>query len=670
MNDTPFSKSIMSVAELEKALSSDFIAPNFNQLKKMMGADIFKNYASCSGVDLDINAEYQVIQDVRFEPHSAALKLVGTNVKPHMLFINCSFSHIIFQSASCRSIVLVDTHLNNNFTTDQTTIAKCEFKSVRLSNISIIKTSSIGKIHSHTDCEIMSGIYVHKSSIGHLLFKGRWNKTNICFFQSTCRYAEIKGICQSVQIKDESTVENLELFENTESNKLQFHHISISKSVCNRIHANNFNTAHFFIQERATVGQAILGNTTIGDFLIHGATVQQIILSRVTGEIRIEDTAINSFKSNESVFIKFLCKGEITGKYYINEGKTGELIFNESVLTKESIFNVTGAKLNEISFNQLSVIGQLQFQEITSLEEKPRLLLGDKIFPTEAMKDNSWLINLDSGDTDWNLTQITKNGNLELSHQAAKSVPRLQITRSSMGKAEFIGSDLSGFEFHFCNSKLLEMFFAGTTLPRQDKNIHVHIKGNQSNPILAKYQQKVNLYIQLKKIFDSQGNIIEGNLYHSLAMHYQQKLLSHEIKTRSSWKAWLLELRFDDLVFRLNRFSNNHGESWWRALLFTCIITFFTFIAATWSMKYHLSVDYFFTKKGWQFLTDFQMLSDHFYKLPGFFLPTHKLEYLSEGTGYSPTFGHYCWDIISRIFIGYGIYQFISAFRRHSRKGS
>lgn len=106
-------------------------------------------------------------------------------------------------------------------------------------------------------------------------------------------------------------------------------------------------------------------------------------------------------------------------------------------------------------------------------------------------------------------------------------------------------------------------------------------------------------------------------------------------------------------VYKLNETSNRHGESWGWAIVFTLGISSIGFIfynAALESVKYELVL-------GWH--TDF--IGDW----AQFILPTHKTDFMVK----EPSSHALFIDVVSRIFIGYGIYQLISAFRKHGKKG-
>ncbi|MFL0096033.1 hypothetical protein [Tenacibaculum maritimum] len=65
-------------------------------------------------------------------------------------------------------------------------------------------------------------------------------------------------------------------------------------------------------------------------------------------------------------------------------------------------------------------------------------------------------------------------------------------------------------------------------------------------------------------------------------------------------------------------------------------------------------------------LGDWFIIDDNISHFLNFLNPTHKFNYLGDDFSkytLSPSF--YIWDFVGRIFVGYGIYQTIQAFRKY-----
>ncbi|NOQ25830.1 MAG: hypothetical protein GQ564_10755 [Bacteroidales bacterium] len=125
-----------------------------------------------------------------------------------------------------------------------------------------------------------------------------------------------------------------------------------------------------------------------------------------------------------------------------------------------------------------------------------------------------------------------------------------------------------------------------------------------------------------------------------------------ELKYKSARLIKLSNYNIQDLISNvLNGISNGHGTKWFKAVLFTFFIA---------TIIYFVSTEY--------------LIDSAFEKLPTskkiscfftFIQPTHKSNFLDN---YNPTSFFYFIDFLGRIFISYGIYQTIAAFRKNTKK--
>lgn len=143
------------------------------------------------------------------------------------------------------------------------------------------------------------------------------------------------------------------------------------------------------------------------------------------------------------------------------------------------------------------------------------------------------------------------------------------------------------------------------------------------------------------------NNSVEALHYRRLEMDEYQKEIKH-VGTVSE--------RF---LLCLNKLSNNHGISWLRGCIFTIAVSILAFSI------YLLSLGNLpFT---WGF-SDFQAFSAasqttmKYYV--DFLIVTHRINFMEE---FSPSACSYLIDFVGRIFIGYGIYQTIQAFRKYGK---
>ena len=103
----------------------------------------------------------------------------------------------------------------------------------------------------------------------------------------------------------------------------------------------------------------------------------------------------------------------------------------------------------------------------------------------------------------------------------------------------------------------------------------------------------------------------------------------------------------------LNWLSNNNGSSYVRAFFFTLGVGWLWFFISLMSTEtYYLESDI----SEWEFQNGVRQFIE-------FLNPIHKVDYLGEDVILSTWF--YVWDFIGKAFVGYGIYQFIQAFRKY-----
>lgn len=161
------------------------------------------------------------------------------------------------------------------------------------------------------------------------------------------------------------------------------------------------------------------------------------------------------------------------------------------------------------------------------------------------------------------------------------------------------------------------------------------------------YINKRETFRILKQTFSKNGNEID-----SLEYRKKEHLALYEETRRNiiRRRKFLTSLE-NSIILTLNWSSNLFGVSWFAGLLF--IVTFgglFYLLSIT-SLSSHI---FTISPSEWQ-------LSEAKYFFE-FLNPTHKIDYIQEG---NLNGNFYAFDFIGRIFVGYGIYQFIQAFRKY-----
>jgi hypothetical protein len=202
------------------------------------------------------------------------------------------------------------------------------------------------------------------------------------------------------------------------------------------------------------------------------------------------------------------------------------------------------------------------------------------------------------------------------------------ISSSNFNKASFFNVDFKSFKyFSIYKSNIESSFFSQCTFNESIYSFDVDdMNRNDSH---AKYES----YKQLKSALLKSNNT-------PVALRMHSKMYSHFFRTKEA-SFW------DKIILIFNRMSNKHGISWSRGVLFILLIGLLTFLL----YKNFLSIDIFGFSKNLKY-----------YLL--FLNPTHSFDFMKD---YKPDEWAYVIDFISRIFIGYGYYQTVQAFRKFGK---
>ncbi len=455
-----------------------------------------------------------------------------------------------------------------------------------------------------------------------------------------------------IQISSNSQSGDIRIWENSQSGNISIDNTSQSGDI--NIHKN-----------RAALAISISGQSQTGKLSFNNAILSHINIKQNCFGLSLYNTQFLLMQISESLITVLDWQAGTKGELYISQSQVLHLQVANTSLLKDSLLSLSDTQLQYGVLQEVLVQGNL-FLRIVGPPQAPFVWRDISAYigqePTDERQKEFWnnkkvLLEQQKQAFDDKVVELTKQYG---------PTPIFRITHSSLGKTEITGCDFSQFQFQYYNSNLLGCFITGTKLPKRNMVIYDPVSdtvlNNQSNNQNL-FEQKTAIYNQFKKIYENQGDVVEASVFHAQAMHWQQKLLWRQFRhdEEGFWKK--VKLFFENIGFRLNWFSNNHGESWLVALVFTIGVGLVFFTASIWGLTH------------WG---DFKTLNDHIHKLPGFMLPTHGYDYLSKDIiettkatypNLKVNLWHKTWDFLGRIFIGYGIFQFISAFRRHGKKG-
>jgi len=143
------------------------------------------------------------------------------------------------------------------------------------------------------------------------------------------------------------------------------------------------------------------------------------------------------------------------------------------------------------------------------------------------------------------------------------------------------------------------------------------------------------------------NNKFESLYYHSKELIIYEQNLTFKNHFGEKFMLWI------------NRISTNHGLNWIRGVLFT------VFTAVLFYILYLIVLPIRPFRFGWVSWESFFKASnntvEYFLK---FLLVTHDFDFMQQ---FSPNSINYFLDFISKIFISYGIYQTVQAFRKYGK---
>jgi hypothetical protein len=327
----------------------------------------------------------------------------------------------------------------------------------------------------------------------------------------------------------------------------------------------------------------------------------------------------------ESVYIKEgVFKKEI--KYYLSQKELSLLNITLDIKLKSSVTEKVNIK--DAFLNSISISGE-----------------SDALIDIENIKCNSaYLHEFSSKDARfYNIEAQTKESKFE-------------IKNSDLTNAWFNKVDFKSFELvSFYKTTLERTIFSATKFPSKIEalsNIHYPDK-KEDNYFDSQYEN----YKQLKTALNNQGNQIQA-----LEMH--QKMYDAIEKSKNLKSQ-------DKFILFLNRISNKHGTSIKHAFWIILGLIFVFYIAYCLGLS---QAPYEFGWKGWNSFyiaisESFVFLLDNLKCMTILANPAHRINDLIDvNNNKSLSTFSYAISFFSRIFIGWGYYQFVSAFRKFGKK--
>ncbi len=548
------------------------------------------------------------------------LKIVDSNFSDLIIFKNCHGTQfrIENQNSSSLKIKLTQSSFKDNF----------ELIDASFSSLTIENSTFQGKFEISNKTEkIENGVLnilnskipdllVHNKAFKSIEINGLLNNKELTITKSALNSINIayEKSKDSIEYDSILTLIGVKIEGQTKINKGSFNShvfseiISLGNFVFQECEFSNV----FQFSHNCLIKDLIFKKCNIGEISINNSIMRRFELENSNNLFSNKFTMIDSILSNLNLQNRELLKLD----YFFLNCIIKNINFSNLNLPKESLFSFSDTKINTIEFKQSNFSGGLYFRNCMPCSniEIPSLFLG------YVNKYHFGLIR--EAELKQEFEDLFKK-------EEAFSI---SILYSSLGNTEFTEFKFDEYEFVFNNSKILNTFIAGSQFP--DK---IRTNKNVDPKTLEDFNQLVLAYNQLKKVAENNGDIVKSSLMHSRALENQEKVL---FKTKGK--------EYDKFVFWLNGISNNHGENWFGSVRFIVIGTMFLFF----------------------FFALFEHKEAVWCKFPQLFFRDY-IQFIDPLA--KPDIEKLNWKssillFFNKIYVGYGIYQLITAFRRHGKK--
>ncbi|SEB35718.1 Pentapeptide repeat-containing protein [Tenacibaculum sp. MAR_2009_124] len=358
----------------------------------------------------------------------------------------------------------------------------------------------------------------------------------------------------------------------------------------------------------------VIDNTKEDASFIKGCTFEKAIISKGTSNnLLFKNCILNEVNFEDGVF-------GIEEK--VND-KKGKVRFHDCRIQKANFRNTTFHGLADFwktTFNNRIIFYKTDFLNIT-------------VFSAVTFKDNVlFTYSLFNSKTIFRGTKPEKGMDLSLA---------------------IISGELNLFDLN------LKYFKHSEPLTEEDYEHEVSEVG--SIPL----KNKQETYRILKKKYEAQSDNIRALDFKYLERTSQSRAIAKEIFRAKRYKNEhfldfiyaKLKAFINQIIHVLNLSSNGYGKSYILGLVFTFTlgILFFSLSLLCTSI-YKLS----------DFTHPFFIIENNVSHFLNFLNPAHKFNYLGKEFAHKTFYiGFYIWDFVGRIFVGYGIYQTIQAFRKY-----
>lgn len=405
------------------------------------------------------------------------------------------------------------------------------------------------------------------------------------------------------------------------------------------------------IKNDFTIADSIFNTLYIRCVGIHTLTINQttvLATFTLTGNLR-KDTSCHVLICNQFKMLNLTADDT----FRISEkSQIKGLVFESASFAKS--FVISNSTLEEVSFSNTTFKKELII-ETCEVKETIKLSYGKSLFNAKIL-NNSYLHNLviggnlssestlnisDSLFKEISFENFKNTGLVKLSDIRMDKLGSLKIRHSNLGKAEIYNSNFSKTRFEFEKSQISEIFISETDFPE-----YAYI-GNDIN-----YGQGKLAFGQLQTVFQRQGDSVRSYEY-----------LAREVKNYYKQITLFSNKFFTKINLFLNCISNDFGRNWILGFVFSFgigFVFFYFLILSTkeYSFGFPINFNWNFTESFLKFMNPLRHFdTDDIFKNSDRIVRNLILSNWS-----------YLWDFLGRIFVAYGYYQTIQAFRKFGRR--
>lgn len=351
------------------------------------------------------------------------------------------------------------------------------------------------------------------------------------------------------------------------------------------------------------------------------SNIVEICHSKFGGDIVLREIIFSTIDFDKNYFCIWNC--DFSDKVRINNN-----IFDQPLSIRDSTFNGQ-VELKETTINSSLDINQCHINNVIlfSSENKTHFIKIIRLWHC--------IVN---GEIHFESINIE---DCEIAFSTFPQIGRTRYNGCSISKElKLIESTIYG-RVDITHSSISRIDMEGTIVPGYINQYETEVK-----QIAGRYTARI-----LKDSLYRLNNVIDALHYKSEEMLLYQQELKRDISKRKFAHIW------DYLLVGLNKLSNNSGLSWWRGFKFTIAVACLFFIV----INYWGIVNTRFFEWGWRDWNSFGEVWKNYLNM--FYLTDFRDKF--EGTTLN-AFGETLF-FVSKIFVGYGIYQTISAFRKYGK---